>query len=519
MPEDSELLHRFAREGDQSAFAELVTRHLDRAYAVALRGVGGDAHLAEDVAQIVFTSLARKAAALETHPALSAWVHRTAHYLAIDLVRTEARRRAREEKATAMQNLHEESARDTAWDKLRPDLDAVMADLPERDRSALALRFFDDRAFAEIGQRLGVSEDAARMRVDRALEKMRTLLARRGITCTAAALGSVLTSPGLVAAPSGLAASITTAAVTASASAAASAGAGTLVAFMSSTKIVSAAAVTIAVIAIGIAVRDHASYREAIDQIAGAEKTGSVQLADELRAIDEAITSTRAELDRLRTQTNQVAPAGASADSAPTTVELDPDVLGADLLERHPDVRQALADWIDAQTRFTYIALFRELRLTPEQIAQFLELHRAGNVLGGSWGPNSAYLRLQTGPRMPPTEFSARLDQVLGADGRRRYFELTGSSAARRTANQAASYLAFSDEPLTTDQLDELARVLHSARTPKHSGADTAYDWTKVAKDASTLLTPGQRSVLESMQAADRYQTALSHAATPLPRP
>ncbi len=106
MVEDSELLHRFARAGDPSAFAELVTRHINRVFAVALRQVGGDSHLAKDVSQTVFTTLARKAAALTAHPALSAWIHRTTHYSAIDTVRTEAHQGTREEKAQTMHDLH-----------------------------------------------------------------------------------------------------------------------------------------------------------------------------------------------------------------------------------------------------------------------------------------------------------------------------------------------------------------------------------------------------------------------------
>src|SRR5579871_3098726 len=81
---DSELLRRYADERSEVAFAELVRRHLDLVYSVALRQVAGDVHLAEDVAQQVFAALARKAGTLVGRPALSGWLYRSAHFTASD---------------------------------------------------------------------------------------------------------------------------------------------------------------------------------------------------------------------------------------------------------------------------------------------------------------------------------------------------------------------------------------------------------------------------------------------------
>src|SRR6185369_14902396 len=102
-------------------------------------------------------------------------------------------------------------APDLDWERLRPVLDAAMLELNETDREAVLLRYFDNRPHAEIASRLGLSENAARMRVDRALEKLRTLLARRGVSTTAA-LSAVILANAVQAAPAGLVVTISAAA-------------------------------------------------------------------------------------------------------------------------------------------------------------------------------------------------------------------------------------------------------------------------------------------------------------------
>ena len=85
---DAEMLQRYVREHDDRAFAGLVQRHLGVVYGAALRRTGGRADLAEEIAQKVFTDLARKAATLSHHPALAGWLHRSTRYAAIDASRT-----------------------------------------------------------------------------------------------------------------------------------------------------------------------------------------------------------------------------------------------------------------------------------------------------------------------------------------------------------------------------------------------------------------------------------------------
>ena len=205
MQPDNELLRQYARAGSESAFAELVKRHVDLVYSAALRQAGGDAHLAHDVAQSVFTDLARKASSLCRRESLTGWLYTSAHFAASKMVRTEIRRREREEQF--MREPGHDTAADAEWEKLRPILDAAMHGLKESEREAVLLRYFENRPYAEVGAKLGVNENTARMRVERALEKLRALLAKRGIA-TGTGLATVLSTNAVQTAPGTLAASL-----------------------------------------------------------------------------------------------------------------------------------------------------------------------------------------------------------------------------------------------------------------------------------------------------------------------
>ena len=192
MNEDAILLRRFAEDHAEEAFTELVRRHLPLVHATALRRVGGDAHLAQDVTQTVFISLARKAPALQGHASLAGWLYLSTHHATAEVVRREQRRKQREASAHTMHlaSTPDDPPVDPA--ALRPLLDDALVELKADDREAVVLRFFGQRSFAEIGAALRITEEAARKRVDRALEKLQAALSRRGITSTVAALGSAL---------------------------------------------------------------------------------------------------------------------------------------------------------------------------------------------------------------------------------------------------------------------------------------------------------------------------------------
>ena len=188
MKTDDELLRRYAQGHDEDAFRALVESHCGLVYATALRLLGGDIHLAKDVSQIVFTDLARKARKgflrlPATREVLSGWLYTSTCYAAANMVRGEQRRRIHENEAQQMNEIlnGQPAASEAAWNEVRPVLDAAMGGLSRVDRDALVLRFFKGLELRTVGEELGLSEEAARKRIVRALDRLRDILARKGV--------------------------------------------------------------------------------------------------------------------------------------------------------------------------------------------------------------------------------------------------------------------------------------------------------------------------------------------------
>jgi RNA polymerase sigma factor (sigma-70 family) len=211
---DQQLLQEYAERRSEAAFTQLVQRHVDLIYSAALRLVR-DSHLAEDVTQGAFVTLARNAHQLTECAVLSGWLHRTARNIAAQTVRTDVRRRAREQEAAAMNDVFTTEPDDN-WEQIAPHLDAALGELSDADRDALLLRYFERKSAQEMAQVLGVSGEAAQKRVSRAVERLRELFIKRGITVGASGFALVLTTHAVQAAPAGLSASVITTATGAS---------------------------------------------------------------------------------------------------------------------------------------------------------------------------------------------------------------------------------------------------------------------------------------------------------------
>ncbi|MEO5960926.1 MAG: sigma-70 family RNA polymerase sigma factor [Opitutaceae bacterium] len=282
MTEDHELLRRFAEEGAQEAFTELVRRRVDLVYASALRQTVGDAHLAQDVTQAVFVALARRASALQRHPVLAGWLFTTTRLFALDTLRRQRRWQQREREAHPMTT--QMSDGQPAWEELRPVIDEAMHELGEHDRAAILLRYFEGLPLARVGVALGLGENAARMRVDRALDKLRERLTRRGITSTAAALGTALGAQPAVSAPLGLAAA--TAASAGAAAVAVGGPATILMALTTSQKI--AAAALVVLLGTGISLVTSARLEARLAEAAQQQAAELARLRTEARTLQVA---------------------------------------------------------------------------------------------------------------------------------------------------------------------------------------------------------------------------------------
>lgn len=205
--DDRELLTTFSKTRSEAAFRNLVERHLGWVYSVALRKVGSSA-LAEDVAQSVFILLARKAGDLRSETNLSGWLFRTTRFVANRALRSEMRRASRERTAAQMISSSFESTRPFPDELMH--VDEAVAALSESDRAAILLRFYERKSLREIGERLGLSDEAAKKRVRRAVDKMRVFFERRGIQITGPALAGILAERVVHALPSGIMAAIST---------------------------------------------------------------------------------------------------------------------------------------------------------------------------------------------------------------------------------------------------------------------------------------------------------------------
>jgi RNA polymerase sigma factor (sigma-70 family) len=207
---DAQLLRAYAERRSDAAFAELVRRHIDLVHSAAHRMVG-DTHLAEDVTQATFLALAKNAAQLTERPVLAGWLHRTAQNIAAQTIRTDVRRRAREQVAAAMNELLASSP-EANWEQIAPHLDAALGDLTEPERDAVLLRYFQRQSARDMAQTLGISDEAAQKRVSRAVERLREFFAKRGVTVGASGLAVIVSANAVQAAPVGLALTISTAA-------------------------------------------------------------------------------------------------------------------------------------------------------------------------------------------------------------------------------------------------------------------------------------------------------------------
>jgi RNA polymerase sigma factor (sigma-70 family) len=385
MTEDAQLLSRYAEERSEAAFAELTRRHVDLVYSAALRCVRGDVHSAQDVTQQVFTEVACQAKRLARHPALVGWLHSTTRRMALRVNRTQQRRQAREQEVHTMNELLHDDAPPADWSQLSPVIEDALHELSDKDRLAILLRFFQNRPLSEVGAGLNLTENAARMRVDRALEKLRGKLARRGITTTVSALAAVVSAHAVQPAPAGFAATLSTAAVAGSAL-----HVSTL---MTLTKAIAMTPLQNTIVAAALALsagtglyamHQSSSLHDQIQTLQQEQQPLAAQIqqleqerdqaTNQLAALREANARLKSgqdatELLKLRGQVGmlrQRAAAGEAKGNQPAS--------GLAKMLSDPAMKEYIRQAQVEKLRSMYAGLFKELNLTPDQKDTFLQL-------------------------------------------------------------------------------------------------------------------------------------------------
>ena len=527
MRSDGDLLISFVEERSQPAFAELVERHVGLVFGAALRRTNQNVVLAEEVTQTVFIALAREAERLTRHGALAGWLYVATRHAASKALRTDMRRSRREQEIVAMQLMESGDESEEAWTRIRSELDGVMDELSEADRDAVLLRFFEGRAFGEIGTALRVSEDAARVRVNRALEKMRGLLAKRGIRSTAAALGGLLAGNAAVASPVGLAASVTSVALVSAVGAAAgvsAAGAAGIFAFMTTTKLVTGVACVVAAVSLGTAVYTRVEIAEtsrarlALEKDAEAARRRAVELTGRLgdaekRAAEaeEKRALAQKALDEARAKAAEVVAKGSQAAATPARMGLDI----ANVLYADPGFQEASIKKFLTSVKFKYTPFYRKMRLSAAQIEQF---EKALLVREQAQIDQNAAARSQKLSISDPSlgkvanpgfeEAYAELRRVLGDDGLKRFSEYENAVGAQGETGGMLAASLYSEAPLTLDQAEMLAEMMVAHRHSEKIGSVTTftgYKWDEIGAKVAEVLPEAQARFVQ--QYVERAKT------------
>ena len=466
--DDMRLLREYASGHSEEAFSALVSRYINLVYSAALRSVNNP-HQVEEITQAVFVLLARKAGALRRETVLSGWLYQTARLTAANFLRTELRRAHREQEAHMQSTLNDPDP--DAWLQVRPLLDDAMAQLNEKDRNAIVLRFFEGKPLKEVGDALGASEDAAKMRVSRALDKLREIFLQRGITLPSAALAAALSGNSIQAAPAGLAATVAAGAVQGSALTAT-----TLVllkgTMQTMTWIKATAAVGAAVI-IAVQWHQNSTEKQQVKLLEGQVAQQTENYRAQAKELEQLKERNAVSVKAIDSMTHDVAKARATISAArplpPRPAAATEVAKGGMLAEmmKDPNMVKAMREQQATMTKMQYGALVKQLHLSPEQTDKFYQVLTDGTMRAVENG--SALLSGENTPEAmkgvadQQKETESQLQALLGDSGYAAYKDYQQTVSDRLQLTTLKTY--FGDSlALSSEQEQQLLQPMIAAR-------------------------------------------------------
>jgi RNA polymerase sigma factor (sigma-70 family) len=531
---DQELLRDYSASRSEPAFAELVRRHVDLVYSAALRMLR-DTHLAEDVTQGVFMALAQAAAQLAEHPVLSGWLHRTARNLAVKAIRTDARRRAREHEAAAMNELLSGES-DASWEQIAPHLDAALGELDDPDRDALLLRYFERKSAREMAETLGISDEAAQKRVSRATDRLREVFAKRGIAVGAGGLAVVLAANTVQSAPVGLVATIS-----------AAAAAGTAV---------TAATLTSAATTIAMTTLQKVIVGTTIALIAGAgiyEAHQASQLRNQVQNLQQEKAPLEAQIQQLQQErddaTNRLAglrdELAAAKKSPAEVVKLrgevgqlrreNADINSSSALSKitaTPESRKLIRDQQKLGMKVIYGDFAKQMNLSPEATDKFNDMMADGvmdniDLITQALHDGKSQAEVDQMFAAADTAMQQKVQAMLGDDGLAQYKAYTQNLLSTLSAQQFGAMLTGDDAAKTQiqNQMQQLIQqqtaaalknaglppdfqavpILNFANIASEDQANQSLNlldsiYSNVAANAASFLTPDQQASFQKFQ-------------------
>jgi RNA polymerase sigma factor (sigma-70 family) len=428
--------------------------------------------LAEEVSQSVFANLARNATRLSPDTILTAWLYQVTRHTAIDVIRREARRQAREQIAFQMSDMNDTAVE---WTHIEPLLDEAMQSLDESDRTAILLRYFENKSLREVGEALGASEDAAQKRVSRAVERLRETFSKRKVTVGASGLAALISANAIQAAPSGLAVTLASGAAIAT-TAISSSVAMTLTNTIAMTTIQKTIIVTVAVAALVTASiglhqarvitnlreqvqaskqqqEQHAVLRDRVQELERERDRATKALAAladkdvELKKNPNEVLKLRGEVGRLRKENADI---GSTSALSKVTA--------------NPEARKMLRDQQKLGMTMIYKGFAQNAKLTPEQTEKLNDLladHIMDNV-----GNVTTVLRDKPTPEQLNEIFAAqeavlqeKVAALLGQESLTQYQDYTKGLLSTLTAEQFKSMLTGTDAA-KEEKSKQMAQVL-----------------------------------------------------------